>query len=168
MKKTALLLALALCTGNSYAASLLQSRAEQVTSIPITNGVTVNQKQLFSVCSKITADTAVQVNAQSEVTNPYSFNVGIGYVIKAWDYYVDDAGASTFIRSYNAIPAVMSNATPAEHHYIVNVAAAEKVSYASNANTRCYTLVAWAVSSSGSGDIIVQQGYGYLQVVTLN
>lgn len=140
-------------------------RNEQVSTLPITNGSTLLQQHVFSSCASHTNGQPVLILAQSEVTNPYGFNVGIGYLLRAWDYHVAENGASTFVATWDASPAVMTNVTPAKHHLVVHEAFAHKVTYQGNANTRCYTLVMWAVASGGGGNIIVEQGYGYLQTI---
>lgn len=137
----------------------MQTRTEQASSMTI-NGRAV---QVYSYCAQIPANSVVQINAQAEVTTNVSFPVGIAYALTTYDYYV--AGTSQYVTSYYTAPPVMQNITADMHHMVISESLADKVVYAGNANTRCYTLSIWAASASGSGAITIEQGYGYLQIV---
>lgn len=144
---------------------VLDARATQATYLQITNGSYIQEAQVFATCARLKPGQVVSVHYQAEVTNPNGYNVGIGSVLRAWDYNVDATGNSVFVRNYNAVPPVMTNVTPDMHHLVARGSIADTVSYALSGNTRCYTLVLWGVASGGAGIINVEQGYGFLQVL---
>lgn len=156
-----LLLVLSLCSQAQQPAPILDdSRLTQATFLQIT-GNNLEQKQVYGSCFEVPAGRTVSVFAQASVTNPNRYNVGIGSVLRTWDYTPD----GRVIAVENITPPVMSNVTPDMHHMVINKAYAGKVAYEDGASVRCYTLVLWAVSDAGRGIIIVEQGYGYLQVL---
>lgn len=140
------------------------ARLTQATYLQITNGSYIQEAQVYATCLRLQPGQVVSIQYQAEVTNPNGYNVGIGSVLRSWDYLVDAAG-SQFVRNFNTIPPVMTNVTPDIHHGVVRGGAADTVAYAQPANTRCYTLVLWAVASGGAGIVTVEQGYGFLQVL---
>lgn len=144
---------------------ITQVRNEQATSLQVTNGVSIAEAQVFSTCFRPKPNDCLVINAQTEVTNNLGFIVGIGYVIRAWDYYAGLDGSSTCVGSFNVIPPVMTNVTPDMHHLVVKDTALDQVAFQGNTNVRCYTLVLWAVSSHGTGSIIIEPSYGFLQVM---
>lgn len=150
---------LSLCASAQYVS---ESRATQAAYLQI-NGAAA---QVYAVCLPLAPGKVVTVLYQAEVTNPNQYNVAIGSVIRSWDYLVDATG-SHYQNQYNTIPAVMENVTKDTHHMVIRGALADTVSYPQGGNTRCYTLVLWAVASGGAGIITVEQGYGFLQVLVL-
>jgi hypothetical protein len=134
--------------------------------LPVTNGATYALQQVYSVCQPITEGQISDIRYQAEVTNPYTYNVGIGWYIKSWDY---DCGPDGCVNTRTDIvtPPVSQNVTPSMHHMVVNGSYLHTANLQSGGNTRCYTLVMWAVSSQGGGSIIVEQGYGYLQFMAV-
>jgi hypothetical protein len=147
-------------------AHAFETRSELVRLLPISSGA-ANTQQVFSYCQPAQEGSLIDIRYQSEVTNPYSKNVGIGWYLMAWDYRVEN-GTSTFVRTSIVTPPVMQNVTPAGHHMVVSGSYIHKVSYPQGGNTRCYTLVMWAVSSNPGGSILVEQGYGFLQAFPIN
>lgn len=143
-------------------ASAFEVRTEQVRLLPITNGNTYSTQQVYSICQPLAAGVISDIRYQAEVTNPYSYNVGIGWYIKSWDYDCGPNGCA-FIRTDIVTPPVSQNVTPAMHHMVISGSYLHRAQFPSGGNTRCYTLVMWAVSSNGAGSILVEQGYGYLQ-----
>lgn len=137
-------------------------RTEQVRLLPITNGNTYSTQQVFSVCQPLSEGVVSDIRYQAEVTNPYSYNVGIGWYIKSWDY---DCGPNGCVNTRTDIvtPPVSQNVTPAMHHMVISGSYLHRAKFPSGGTHRCYTLVMWAVSSHGGGSILVEQGYGYLQ-----
>ena len=151
---------LSLCASAQYVS---ESRATQAAYLQI-NGA---EAQVYAVCLPLAPGKVVTVLYQAEVTNPNQYNVGMGSVIRSWDYLVDATG-SHYQNQYNTIPAVMENVTKDTHHMVIRGALADTVRYQQQGgNTRCYTLVLWAVASGGAGIITVEQGYGFLQVLVL-
>lgn len=161
MKYLALLLALCLPAHAQYVAD---ARVTQATYLQITNGSYLQEAQVHAACMALKPGQVVSVSYQAEVTNPNQYNVGIGSVIRSWDYMVD-ANGSQYLTRYNTIPPVMENVTKDTHHMVIRGALHDTVSYPQGGNTRCYTLVLWAVASGGAGIITVEQGYGFLQVL---
>jgi hypothetical protein len=158
MNKYFFLFALVFCQ-LANADSIDTSTAEQSLLLPITNGSPASYQQIFSVCSDIPPSKTADVRFQVEVTNPYTFNVGIGWGIKASDY-----NGSTLLRTFWVTPLVMQNVTPSVHHMVIQNSYLHTVGYPTGGSTRCYALVLWAAASSGTGNIQVERGYGYLQV----
>jgi hypothetical protein len=146
---------------SSWAMDLGQVRNEQVSSLVINGG----EGQVYSYCDRLPVGQIVSISIQAEVTNPQNFNVGLGSCIRAYDYACDQNGC-TYIQSPFSSPPVMSNVTPSMHHMVIVKAYSDRVAYAGAGNTRCYTLVLWAAAEAGGGYITVDQGYGFLQVVT--
>lgn len=148
------------------AAHAFETRKEKTQLLPISSGA-ADPKQIFSYCQPLKEGTVVDIRYQTEVTNPYNKNVGIGWYVKSWDYLMED-GIQTLIRTDIMTPPVMQNVTPAGHHMVVSGSYIQKVSYPQGGSTRCYTLVMWAVSSNPGGSILVEQGYGFLQARPIN
>ena len=146
-----------LCASAQYVAD---TRATLAAYLQI-NG---SEAQVHAVCLPLAPGRVVSVMYQAEVTNPNAYTVGIGSVIRTWDYEVDSTG-SRYVAAYNTVPATMENVTKDTHHQVIRGALADMVRYPGGGNTRCYTLVLWAVASAGQGIVQVEQGYGFLQVM---
>lgn len=112
---------------------------------------------VYSVPLELTGDETLIVSGQFEVTNKNPFNVGIGRGISISDS-PDTRG--TFVVARGA----MENVTPDIHHLVGNPSAICKPGMVGQ---RWLHLALWAVASRASaGDlVIVEQGYGHLQVV---
>ncbi|AKA60327.1 hypothetical protein P26218_24 [Rhodoferax phage P26218] len=164
LRKLIQLIGLFVLCFSAQAQYVSDSRVTQSTSLQITNGSYITEAQVHAVCIPLAAGKVVSVTYQAEVTNPNVYNVGIGSVIRTWDYQVDTNG-SQYVSQYNTIPPVMENVTKDTHHMVIRGALADTVSYPKGGNTRCYTLVLWAVADGGAGIIKVEQGYGFLQVL---
>ena len=136
-----------------------EQRQEQSTTLVITDGVHIQQTKIYSTCFSMAYASIADVRWQAEVTNPYQFNVGIGSVLRGWDYAPNGE-----IVSFDVVPPVMSNVTPEEHHKVISGSYLNRVKFQYDGTVRCYALMMWAVSDGGSGVITVEKGYGYLQV----
>jgi hypothetical protein len=143
-------------------AQAFETRTELVRLLPVTNGATYSMQTVYSLCQPLSAGEVSDIRYQAEVTNPHPYNIGIGWYIQSWDYLVEN-GSSTFIRTDIVTPPVSQNVTPAMHHMVISGSYLHRAQFPSGGNTRCYTLVMWAVSSHGAGSVLVEQGYGYLQ-----
>ena len=160
-----LLIVLALLCTFAHAEPFSEVRSAQASILPITDGVNLAPQQTYAVCSPYAAGKTADIRWQVEVTNPLQFNVGVGWHIMAWDYKTVD-GLSSYVASYPITPPVMQNVTPAGHHMVIQNSYLHKITYppGTPGPVRCYTLVLWAVASGGGGNIVVEPGYGYLQV----
>ena len=161
MRLRLILLLVLLVPHAAIAAELGQVRHEQVSFLQINGG----EGQIYSYCARLPVGQIVSISIQAEVTNPQNFNVGLGSGIRAYDYACDANGCN-YVQSPFSPPPVMSNITPSMHHMVIVKAFSDRVAYAGAGNTRCYTLVLWAAAEAGGGYITVDQGYGFLQVVT--
>lgn len=125
----------------------LFTTVERVSRLPINGAAQV----VFSVYAPdVVPAQLVCVKGQFEVTNPYQFNVGIGFKIIR-------AASASAVDGVNVRPANMENVTPAGHHLVVDTWADD---WAAPAGGYYYNVVAWAVASGASGSIIVEPGYG--------
>jgi hypothetical protein len=133
-----------------------QDLSENVTQLDIFN---TTKQVIYSVpISQINVDQIVQITAEFEATNPYSFNVMLGSWIIMADTAISVGG--TLLDPANAF-----NITPGNHHGVISKARNWK-STTTYAN-QYINLVAWAAASTASpGDnLIIEQQYGHLDVL---
>lgn len=135
---------------------LLKTETEKTSSILI-NGPFY---EVYAQAVTLAAGDIIQVKAQSEVTNNYSYNIGVGrYLLISTD--------PTALDGTRIAPAVMENCTPSEHHSVIISGGdwqtpVDGVFYVK--------LIAYAVANSAqSGHTLrVEQGYGFLSIVRHN
>lgn len=130
---------------------------ENATNIPITTG-SANYVVLYSVPITVNGPLdIITVFSQLEVTNPYTYNVGVGR-------YVVISTSATSVLGTTITPAVMDNVTPDMHHMVVNV---NSVTSGVPAGSYFINFVGYAVANNaGSGaQLVVEQGYGNTKVL---
>jgi len=137
--------------------TVFQSTAEQYTLMPV-NGA---QLSLYSIAiTDMKIGDIVILMGQFEVTNDLSYTVGVGRRIIR--------GANNGASGGNIIqPATsaMDNVDPSIlHHKVINATAAEVCPVNGSA---WYNMAGWAVSTGGSGNLTIEQGYGKLVMVRI-
>lgn len=126
---------------------LFKSNVEKTSSLQITSNSTV-KKVIYSLrAENVEKDDIISIDAMFETTNPTSANVMIGY-------YLVRTGSEDAVEGINISGAVAENVTPNMHHMVSNISAKDT----GVEGTFYYNLVAYAASSSVSGDATVEDG----------
>jgi len=128
---------------------------ENAAHIPVVSSVTdKNRVVLMSVPVNMAKEDVALILGQVEVTNNLGLNVGFGR-------YITRGISPTDVGGKWLVPANMDNITPGEHHRSQHFWAVDSDAE----GTFYYNMVAYAVSSDGNGNLIVQQKYGKLVVM---
>lgn len=130
---------------------------ERISAIQVNSGL---QKVVLSVkVPNLKSSDVVAIQAQVEITNNLSFNVGVGRLILRSPVGPDDVGSGTYI-----LPAAMDNVDPYYvHHKVLNVATSDSGAV----GDAYYNFIAYAVSAAGSGLMQVEPGYGTIRAVVI-
>ncbi|MCT4493681.1 hypothetical protein [Bosea minatitlanensis] len=131
--------------------------AERVSTIQVNSGL---QNVVLSVkVPNLTPADVVSIQAQAEITNNLSFNVGVGRMILRSPIGPDNVGSGTYV-----LPAAMDNVDPYYlHHKVLNLATSDS----GVTGDAYYNLIVYAVSSAGSGLIQVESGYGTIRAIVM-
>jgi hypothetical protein len=136
-----------------------EDTSENILNVPVTQESGVVRNNAYSVGPiNVPPNSLVEINLQCELTNNLGYNVGVGrQIIRA------TSSAATAGIPIN--PAVMSNSTPAEHHYVLVHYGYELVGAAGLTNVY-YNVPLWLVSTSAApgATMILEPGYGELIV----
>lgn len=130
---------------------------ENLTNIPITTG-SANYVILYSVPITINGPLdIITVFSQLEVTNPYSYNVGVGR-------YIVISNSASSVMGTTLQPAVMDNVTPDMHHMVISI---NGVTSGFPAGTYYVNFVGYAVANNATNgaQLVVEQGYGNTKVL---
>lgn len=137
-------------------AKVFTSPAEQYASLPV-NGSHVAVYSLY--VPDMLPNDIMMLFGQFEVTNDLGYTCGV---------------SRTLLRAANAVAttgtpllpgvAAMDNVDPTRHHMVLTAAGAE---VNPNTNGVYYNMTAAAVSTSGSGNLTIEAGYGRLVGVRL-
>jgi hypothetical protein len=134
-------------------------KTENIINLPVTQETGVVRNNAYSVGPiSIPPNSLVEIFFQCELTNNLGYNVGVGrQIIRT------TSAASTTGTAIN--PAVMSNSTPAEHHYVLVHFGSEVVGSTGLTNVY-YNVPLWLVSTSATpgATMTLEQGYGQLVV----
>lgn len=142
--------------GMNGLAKLFTSTTEQYSVVPV-NGSLLS---LYSITiPDMVAGDIVLLAGQFELTNDLGYNCGI-------TRYLLRTTAALSVAGTPVSPAVAAqdNVDPIRHHAVVNQMGME---VCPTNNGVCYNLVVGAVSSSGSGNLAVELGYGRLIAVRI-
>lgn len=139
--------------GNQIQIDVFSANSELISTLPNNAGLRVVFSQQVDV---LAGDTIIGLG-QFEVTNDLGYTCGVGRSIIRAASAVATTG--TTLRPGRQ---AMDNVSP-ERHHIINVA--QVVDVVASSGTVYYNMLANAVSGSGSGNLIVEQGYGSLTLV---
>jgi hypothetical protein len=132
---------------------------ENILNVPVTQEAGVVRNNSYSVGPiNVPPNSLVEINFQCELTNNLGYNVGVGRQIIR-------TTSSTATSGIPINPAVMSNSTPAEHHYVLVHYGYEVVGPGGLTNVY-YNAPLWLVSTSAApgATMILEPGYGALAV----
>lgn len=136
-----------------------RDNVENIQYLPVTQETGVVRNNAYSVGPiSVPPNSLVEIFFQCELTNNLGYNVGVGrQIIRT------TSAASTTGTPIN--PAVMSNSTPAEHHYVLVHFGSEVVGSTGLTNVY-YNVPLWLVSTSATpgATMTLEQGYGQLVV----
>lgn len=119
-------------------------------------------KSLYSLkIDNLKSTDMVILLAQVEITNPQTYNVGIGRQLLACS-----SSSATTGSTITGIPAVMENVTPDLHHGVFQVQGIDT----GRTGTIYYNLVGYAVYSSADGTkyVTVEAGYGGITALVIS
>jgi len=136
-----------------------RDNTENILNLPVTQETNVVRNNAYSVGPiNVPPNSLVEVFFQCELTNDLGYNVGVGrQIIRT------TSAASTSGTPINR--AVMSNSTPAEHHYVLVHFGTEVVGTTGLTNVY-YNVPLWLVSTSATSGATMrlEPGYGELVV----
>lgn len=136
-----------------------RDNTENILNLPVTQETGVVRNNAYSIGPiTIPPNSLVEIDFQCEFTNNLGYNVGVGrQIIRT------TSAASTSGTGIN--PAVMSNSTPDEHHYVLVHHGVEVVGSTGLTNVY-YNVPLWLVSTSATpgATMRLEPGYGELIV----
>jgi hypothetical protein len=134
-----------------------RDNVENILNLPVTQETGLVRNNAYSVGPiTVPPNSLVEIDFQCELTNNLGYNVGVGrQIIRT------TSAASTTGTPIN--PAVMSNSTPDEHHYVLVHHGMEVVGTTGLTNVY-YNVPLWLVSTSATSGATMrlEPGYGEL------
>jgi hypothetical protein len=139
---------------------LYKDATENILNLPVTTEATGPiRNNIYQVGPiNVPPNSLVEVFFQAEVTNNLGYNVGVGRQIIR-------TTSATATSGTGVNKAVMSNSTPAEHHYVLVHFGTEEIGTAGLSNVY-YSVPVWCVSTSAQPGhtLRLEPGYGELIV----
>lgn len=135
-----------------------RDNTENILNLPVTQETSVVRNNIYSVGPiNVPPNSLVEINFQCELTNDLGYNVGVGRQIIR-------TTSATATSGTGINPAVMSNSTPAEHHYVLVHNGTEVVGSTGLTNVY-YNVPLWLVSTSATPGATMRLETGYGEMV---
>lgn len=143
-------------TGSGLTVQHLETTAELVTAIPISIGSQpANSREVYGInLPDLKVGDILQITSQVELTTPYTYNCMVGRYLKL--------GAISNVTKWCA-----ENLIPAVHHGVYTTNRQYKITANMVAPRLSLMMYAAAANALANQNLVVEQGYGHLDVVIL-